>query len=104
VCGHSAISTTPTRWSSTATSKSTNVLLDSTLDVHLSNFGLVLCVPKRMLVVFTAMMTLTSTLSYLDLAYITPGSLSTKTDVFSFGILLLEIMGGRKAIDLQTLW
>jgi serine/threonine protein kinase len=101
---HSAISTTPIRWSSTATSKSTNVLLDSTLDVRLGNFGLVLCVPKRLLVVFAAMMTPTSMLSYLDLAYITPESLSTKTDVFSFGILLLEIMGGRKAIDLQTLW
>jgi serine/threonine protein kinase len=40
-------------------------------------------------------------LGYLDPAYVMPESLSTKTDVFSFGILLLEIMSGRKAIDVQ---
>jgi hypothetical protein len=41
------------------------------------------------------------TLGYLDPAYVTPESLSTKTDVFSFGILLLEIISGRRAIDVQ---
>jgi hypothetical protein len=43
----------------------------------------------------------TGTLGYLDPAYVTPESLSTKTYVFSFGILLLEIMSCRKAIDVQ---
>lgn len=40
------------------------------------------------------------TIGYLDPGYVTPDNLSTKTDVFSFGILLLEIISGRKAIDL----
>jgi hypothetical protein len=61
--------------------------------VRLSNFGLALCVPKR-LPAAAAMMGVYP-------AYVTPKILSTKTDVFSFGILLLE---GRKAIDLQTVW
>ncbi|KAE8697489.1 Detected protein of unknown function [Hibiscus syriacus] len=39
------------------------------------------------------------TMGYLDPCYVTPDNLSTKTDVFSFGILLLEIISGRKAID-----
>ncbi|CAI0560293.1 unnamed protein product [Linum tenue] len=38
-------------------------------------------------------------MGYLDPCYVTPDNLSTKTDVFSFGILLLEIISGRKAID-----
>jgi hypothetical protein len=41
------------------------------------------------------------TIGYLDPAYTTPGDLSTKNDVFSFGILLLEIISSRKAIDVR---
>ena len=41
-----------------------------------------------------------ATMGYLDPCYVTPDNLSTKTDVFSFGILLLEIISGRKAIDI----
>jgi len=40
------------------------------------------------------------TMGYLDPEYETPSDLSTKTDVFSFGILLFEIVSGRHAIDL----
>ncbi|CAN0863650.1 Serine/threonine-protein kinase-like protein At3g51990 [Linum grandiflorum] len=40
-------------------------------------------------------------MGYLDPCYVTPDNLSTKTDVFSFGILLLEIISGRKAIDVD---
>lgn len=43
---------------------------------------------------------LAGTMGYLDPGYVTPDNLSTKTDVFSFGILLLEIISGRKAIDI----
>ncbi|KAJ9560577.1 hypothetical protein OSB04_005737 [Centaurea solstitialis] len=41
------------------------------------------------------------TLGYLDPCYLAPGDLSAKSDVFSFGILLLEIFSGRNAIDLN---
>jgi serine/threonine protein kinase len=78
--------------------KSANVLLDANLGARLGDFGLALRVPKA---AGAATPAPAGTLGYLDPAYVTPESLSTKTDVFSFGILLLEIMSGRKAIDVQ---
>jgi serine/threonine protein kinase len=81
--------------------KSANVLLDANLDARLGDFGLALRVPKRLPGDTAATPAPAGTLGYLDPAYVTPESLSTKTDVFSFGILLLEIMSGRKAIDVQ---
>ncbi|KAL5231866.1 hypothetical protein ABZP36_030642 [Zizania latifolia] len=83
--------------------KSANVLLDANLGARLGDFGLALRVPKRLPGDGNAAATPApaGTLGYLDPAYVTPESLSTKTDVFSFGILLLEIMSGRKAIDVQ---
>ncbi|XP_062231283.1 serine/threonine-protein kinase-like protein At3g51990 [Phragmites australis] len=84
--------------------KSANVLLDANLDARLGDFGLALRVPKSLPgdgANAAATPAPAGTLGYLDPAYVTPESLSTKTDVFSFGILLLEIMSGRKAIDVQ---
>jgi serine/threonine protein kinase len=81
--------------------KSANVLLDANLDARLGDFGLALRVPKRLPGDAAATPAPAGTLGYLDPAYVTPESLSNKTDVFSFGILLLEIMSGRKAIDVQ---
>jgi serine/threonine protein kinase len=82
--------------------KSANVLLDANLGARLGDFGLALRVPKTTAGSNAAPTPAPAgTLGYLDPAYVTPESLSTKTDVFSFGILLLEIMSGRKAIDVQ---
>ena len=81
--------------------KSANVLLDANLDARLGDFGLALRVPRANGANAAATPAPAGTLGYLDPAYVTPESLSTKTDVFSFGILLLEIMSGRKAIDVQ---
>ncbi|CAN6342186.1 unnamed protein product [Urochloa humidicola] len=84
--------------------KSANVLLDANLDARLGDFGLALRVPRVTTgtnAAAAATPAPAGTLGYLDPAYVTPESLSTKTDVFSFGILLLEIMSGRKAIDVQ---
>lgn len=77
--------------------KSSNVLIDGNWNAKLGDFGLALrgnaedmcmnAVPPA------------GTMGYLDPEYETPADLSTKTDVFSFGILLLEIISGRKAID-----
>ncbi|KAL6850427.1 hypothetical protein ACP4OV_021054 [Aristida adscensionis] len=83
--------------------KSANVLLDANLDARLGDFGLALRLPKRLPgdANAAASPAPAGTLGYLDPAYVTPESISTKTDVFSFGILLLEIMSGRKAMDVQ---
>ncbi|THG10790.1 hypothetical protein TEA_010698 [Camellia sinensis var. sinensis] len=79
--------------------KSSNVLIDDEWKARLGDFGLALrghvedvrvkCTPPA------------GTLGYLDPGYLAPGDLSTKSDVFSFGILLLEIISGRNAIDMN---
>lgn len=79
--------------------KSSNILIDAKLNARLSDFGLALrghvedvrvkCTPPA------------GTLGYLDPGYLAPGDLTTKSDVFSFGILLLEIISGRNAIDVN---
>ncbi|CAO2817359.1 unnamed protein product [Amaranthus hypochondriacus] len=78
--------------------KSANVLLDRNHNAKLGDFGLALCCNVddfRLRSTPPA-----GTIGYLDPTYVTPDNLSTKTDVFSFGILLLEIISGRKAIDI----
>lgn len=76
--------------------KSANVLIDRNFNARLGDFGLALrCVDDYRLRSTPP----AGTMGYLDPGYVTPDNLSTKTDVFSFGILLLEIISGRKAID-----
>ncbi|WCJ18601.1 Protein kinase superfamily protein [Euphorbia peplus] len=78
--------------------KSANVLIDRNYNARLGDFGLALRCgiddDYRLKSTPPA-----GTMGYLDPCYVTPDNLSTKTDVFSFGILLLEIISGRKAID-----
>ncbi|GAV89264.1 Pkinase_Tyr domain-containing protein [Cephalotus follicularis] len=78
--------------------KSANVLIDGNFNARLGDFGLALRCgvddDYRLRSTPPA-----GTMGYLDPCYVTPDNLSTKTDVFSFGILLLEIISGRKAID-----
>ncbi|KAJ8748824.1 hypothetical protein K2173_011382 [Erythroxylum novogranatense] len=78
--------------------KSANVLIDRNYNARLGDFGLALrCgVDDDYRLKSTPP---AGTMGYLDPCYVTPDNLSTKTDVFSFGILLLEIISGRKAID-----
>ncbi|KAG8363651.1 hypothetical protein BUALT_Bualt19G0044700 [Buddleja alternifolia] len=76
--------------------KSANILIDKNFNARLGDFGLALrCVDDYMLRSTPP----AGTMGYLDPCYVTPDDLSTKNDVFSFGILLLEIISGRKAID-----
>ncbi|XP_057807791.1 serine/threonine-protein kinase-like protein At3g51990 [Salvia miltiorrhiza] len=77
--------------------KSANVLIDRNLNARLGDFGLALrCVDDYRLRSTPP----AGTMGYLDPCYVTPDNVSTKTDVFSFGILLLEIISGRKALDM----
>lgn len=76
--------------------KSSNILIDSHGNAKLGDFGLALWCHAASTSTPPA-----GTLGYLDPEYTTPEMLSTKNDVFSFGILLLEIMSGRNAIDVN---
>lgn len=75
--------------------KSANVLFDSNWDAKLADFGL------SVLLATTAesLGQPAGTIGYLDPGYTTPCKLSPKNDVYSFGVLLLEIISGRKALD-----
>ncbi|KAJ8426651.1 hypothetical protein Cgig2_029835 [Carnegiea gigantea] len=79
--------------------KSSNVLIEKASRSRVSDFGLAIMghvEDIRALSISPA-----GTLGYLDPCYVTPANLSTKSDVFSFGILLLEIVSGRRAIDVD---
>ncbi|KFK34450.1 hypothetical protein AALP_AA5G147000 [Arabis alpina] len=79
--------------------KSANVLMDKNLNAKLGDFGLAIrCNADDQKMKSTPP---AGTMGYLDPDYVTADRLSTKTDVFSFGILLLEIISGRKAIDVR---
>lgn len=79
--------------------KSSNALIDEKLDARLGDFGLALM--GRAEDAAAELTPPAGTLGYLDPGYLAPGDVSTKCDVFSFGILLLEIMTGRNAIDVN---
>lgn len=79
--------------------KSSNILIDSNFNARLSDFGLSL--RGHVEDVKVRGTPPAGTLGYLDPGYLAPGDLSAKSDVFSFGILLLEIISGRNAIDVN---
>lgn len=79
--------------------KSSNVLIDDNWNARLGDFGLALRGHLKDIKLNSTPPA--GTIGYLDPAYTTPGDLSTKNDVFSFGILLLEIISSRKAIDVR---
>lgn len=74
--------------------KSANVLFDSNWDAKLADFGLAASMPS------SQVSQPAGTIGYLDPCYTTPSKLSSKNDVFSFGVVLLEIISCRKAMDL----
>ncbi|KAL1537921.1 non-specific serine/threonine protein kinase [Salvia divinorum] len=79
--------------------KSSNVLIDGDFNSRISDFGLAL--RGHVEDVRVRSTPPAGTLGYLDPCYLAPGDLSTKSDVFSFGILLLEMISGRNAIDVN---
>ncbi|KAF8046248.1 hypothetical protein N665_3913s0003 [Sinapis alba] len=79
--------------------KSSNILIDGEGNARLADFGLALIghVDDEHLKATPP----AGTMGYLDPSYLAPADLTAKSDVFSFGILLFEIVSGRDAIDLN---
>ncbi|KAL4580732.1 hypothetical protein LXL04_016934 [Taraxacum kok-saghyz] len=80
--------------------KSENILFDAKLNARLADFGLSVCINSPSQLANSVSLP-AGTIGYLDPCYTTPGKLSTKNDVFSFGVVLLEIISGTKAIDVS---
>lgn len=77
--------------------KSSNILLDNDFNVKLSDFGLAKLGPVGDKThVSTRVM---GTYGYCAPEYAMSGKLTLKSDIYSFGVVLLELITGRKAID-----
>ncbi|KAH7351804.1 hypothetical protein KP509_19G015100 [Ceratopteris richardii] len=76
--------------------KPSNVLLGDDYRAKVSDFGLVKLAPEGKTSVETR---LAGTFGYLAPEYAVTGRVTTKADVFSFGVMLMELLTGRKALD-----
>lgn len=76
--------------------KPENVLLDNNFEAKVSDFGLAKLMNREQSHVFT---TMRGTRGYLAPEWITNYAISEKSDVYSYGMVLLEIIGGRKNYD-----
>ncbi|CAK8565753.1 unnamed protein product [Lathyrus sativus] len=78
--------------------KTANILLDGNLNPRLGDFGLA----KLMDHDKSPVSTLTAgTMGYLAPEYLQYGKATDKTDVFSFGVVVLEVACGRRPIDTE---
>ncbi|KAF6141452.1 hypothetical protein GIB67_021268 [Kingdonia uniflora] len=74
--------------------KASNVLLDENLDPKIGDFGLAKFFPENITHISTRV---AGTTGYLAPEYALQGQLTKKADVYSFGVLLLEIVSGRSS-------
>lgn len=74
--------------------KTANILLDEDWNARLADFGLAARLNSSNINVLPA-----GTIGYIDPNYTTPSAFSAKIDVYSYGVVLLELISGRKAID-----
>ncbi|XP_045828614.1 receptor protein kinase TMK1 [Trifolium pratense] len=76
--------------------KPSNILLGDDMRAKVADFGLVRLAPEGKASIETR---IAGTFGYLAPEYAVTGRVTTKVDVFSFGVILMELITGRKALD-----
>lgn len=77
--------------------KASNILLGEDYEAQISDFGLAKWLPENW--VHHIVFPIEGTFGYLAPEYFMHGIVDEKTDVFAYGVLLLEIITGRHAVD-----
>ncbi|KAG2315883.1 hypothetical protein Bca52824_019005 [Brassica carinata] len=77
--------------------KASNILLDESFEAKVADFGLAKLSQDNATHVSTRIM---GTFGYLAPEYASSGKLTDRSDVFSFGVMLLELITGRRPVDL----
>ncbi|BAF23031.2 Os08g0176200, partial [Oryza sativa Japonica Group] len=80
--------------------KAANILLDEDFEAVFGDFGLAKPMDYKDTHVTTAVH---GTIGHIAPEYLSTGILSEKTDVFGYGIMLLELITGKRAFDLALL-
>lgn len=80
--------------------KAANVLLDEDFEALIGDFGLAKLMNYNVSQVTTAVR---GTIGHIAPEYMSTGRSSEKTDVFGYGIFLLELVTGQRAIHLSRL-
>ncbi|GAQ85851.1 hypothetical protein KFL_002570190 [Klebsormidium nitens] len=78
--------------------KASNILMDEHFDAQVADFGLAKLAGEKDTHVTTRVM---GTFGYLAPEYAMSGKLTEKSDVFSFGVVLLELISGRRPVDMS---
>ncbi|VYS47119.1 unnamed protein product [Arabidopsis thaliana] len=76
--------------------KPSNILLGDDMHAKVADFGLVRLAPEGTQSIETK---IAGTFGYLAPEYAVTGRVTTKVDVYSFGVILMELLTGRKALD-----
>ncbi|XP_061350364.1 BRASSINOSTEROID INSENSITIVE 1-associated receptor kinase 1-like, partial [Gastrolobium bilobum] len=80
--------------------KAANILLDEEFEAVVGDFGLAKLMDYKKTHVTTAVC---GTLGHIAPEYLSTGKSSEKTDVFGYGVMLLELITGKRAFDLARL-
>ncbi|KAF8664695.1 hypothetical protein HU200_054410 [Digitaria exilis] len=76
--------------------KSANILIDEGFEAKVADFGLAKLTNDSLTHISTRVM---GTFGYMAPEYASSGKLTDRSDVFSFGVVLLELITGRKPVD-----